>query len=303
MSGSTANHIYHAATHVSPSQSNSLQDDRLATSASYAGVPLALAIAGSDSGGGAGIQADLKTFQELSVYGMSVITAVTAQNTLGIKGIHEVGTDAVLQQLDAIGEDLTPHAVKTGMLASGDIVHAVADKLAQYGWRNLVIDPVMLAKGGSTLLRKEALHALTHRLIPLSRVITPNVPEAEELAGMTITRLSHREEAAKRIRQMGAACVILKGGHDPATKDKVVDMVYDGANFHYMEGRRIDTPHTHGTGCTYSAAVAAELARGRDVLAAAKVARAFIQAAIEDGLRIGGGQGPTNHFAYRRRQS
>ncbi|WP_458120101.1 bifunctional hydroxymethylpyrimidine kinase/phosphomethylpyrimidine kinase [Paenibacillus sp. Z6-24] len=260
----------------------------------------ALTIAGSDSGGGAGIQADLKTFQELGVYGMSVITAVTAQNTAGVQGVYPVDPEGVIRQLDSIGEDLAPEAVKTGMLFSADIIHEVAQAVQRYGWRNLVIDPVMVAKGGSVLLQQEAVQALTRHLLPLAEIVTPNVPEAELLTGMSIRQLQDREEAARRLTDMGARYAIVKGGHDLSTAG-AVDVLYDGQNYHYLETPRIDTPHTHGTGCTYSAAVTAELARGRSVLEAVHTAKQFIQAAIEDGLGIGSVHGPTNHFAYRQR--
>lgn len=261
----------------------------------------ALTIAGSDCGGGAGIQADLKTFQELGAYGMSVITAVTAQNTLGVQGVYPLGPDAVADQLDSIGADLTPDAVKTGMLFSAEIIRTVADKIKQYEWSNLVIDPVMVAKGGSPLLQQEAVQSLIKLLIPLSLVTTPNIPEAELLTRMPIRTLADREEAAKRIVQMGARFAVIKGGHDANGSRRVVDLVYDGRDFSYMESERIETRHTHGTGCTYSAAVTAGLAAGKTAAAAIADAKAFIQAAIEDGLGIGGGHGPTNHFAYQRR--
>jgi hydroxymethylpyrimidine/phosphomethylpyrimidine kinase len=261
----------------------------------------ALTIAGSDSGGGAGIQADLKTFQELGVYGMSVLTAVTAQNTLGVQGVYPMDKEAIAQQLNSIGEDLEPDAVKTGMLFSADIIRTVAEKFQQYRWRNLVVDPVMVAKGGSKLLLDEAVQALIDDLLPLALVTTPNIPEAEILTGMKISSLADREEAAKRIVAMGSRYVVLKGGHDPDSSGIVVDLVYDGQGFFYMENKRIETRHTHGTGCTYSAAVTAELARGAGVQEATRTAKAFIQAAIEDGLGIGGGHGPTNHFAYQNR--
>lgn len=260
----------------------------------------ALTIAGSDSGGGAGIQADLKTFQELGAYGMSVITAVTAQNTLGVQGVYPVDNAAISRQLDWIGEDLQPDAVKTGMLFNAEIIRIVAEKVEKYRWRNLVIDPVMIAKGGSSLLQQEALQTLIQHLVPLALVTTPNIPEAELLARMPIRTLCDREEAAKRLIQMGSRYVIIKGGHDAHT-DQIIDLVYDGASFVYMESKRIETRHTHGTGCTYSAALTAELARGKSVSEAVQTAKGFIQAAIEDRLGIGGGHGPTNHFAYNRR--
>ncbi|MBY9078363.1 bifunctional hydroxymethylpyrimidine kinase/phosphomethylpyrimidine kinase [Paenibacillus sp. HN-1] len=260
----------------------------------------ALTIAGSDSGGGAGIQADLKTFQELGVYGMSVLTAVTAQNTLGVQGVYPLDAAAVTQQLDSIGEDLTPDAVKTGMLFSSEIIRIVSDKIRHYGWKNLVVDPVMVAKGGSPLLLQEAVQALTRHLLPLALVTTPNIPEAEIIAGMTIAGLEDCKEAARRIAEMGSQNVIVKGGHS-AEPGAVTDILYDGKEFTYIESPRVDTPHTHGTGCTYSSALTAELAKGRTTGEAVKTAKAFIRAAIEDGIGIGSGHGPTNHFAYMRR--
>ncbi|MFD0588941.1 bifunctional hydroxymethylpyrimidine kinase/phosphomethylpyrimidine kinase [Paenibacillus sp. GCM10027627] len=259
----------------------------------------ALTIAGSDSGGGAGIQADLKTFQELGVYGMSAVTAITAQNTLGVHAVFPAGASAVAAQLNAIGDDLPPDAVKTGMLVDAEVIETVADAAAKFGWRNIVIDPVMIAKGGTSLLASKALSALIDHLLPLSAVITPNLPEAELLAGMSIATLSDREEAAKRLLQMGTGGVILKGGHDSSTKDSAVDLLYDGSRYYYVESKRIDTAHTHGTGCTFSAAVAAELAKGASLLEAMHTAKAFIQAAIEHSLGFGKGHGPTNHFAYK----
>ncbi|MGF7048188.1 hydroxymethylpyrimidine/phosphomethylpyrimidine kinase [Paenibacillus sp. DS2015] len=261
----------------------------------------ALTIAGSDSGGGAGIQADLKTFQELGVYGLTAITAITAQNTLGVQGVFPTTTEAMVMQLDSIGEDLEPDALKTGMLFSGEIIRIVAAKIEQYHWRNLVVDPVMVAKGGSTLLQREAIKSVIQVLLPLALVTTPNIPEAEILTEMSIISLSDREEAAKRIHQMGSRYVVMKGGHDAST-DQVVDLVYDGHRYIYMENQRIETRHTHGTGCTYSAAITAELATGKSVLEAIQTAKQFIQAAIEDPLGIGAGHGPTNHFAYQRRR-
>ncbi|MNB65942.1 Hydroxymethylpyrimidine/phosphomethylpyrimidine kinase [compost metagenome] len=260
----------------------------------------ALTIAGSDSGGGAGIQADLKTFQELGVYGMSALTAVTAQNTLGVQGVYPLEPAAVARQLDSIGEDLTPDAVKTGMLFSSEIIRTVSDGIRRYGWKNLVVDPVMVAKGGSPLLQQEAVRALTQYLLPLALVTTPNIPEAEIIAGMTIAGIDDCKEAARRIAEMGSRYVVVKGGHG-AEPGAVTDVLYDGTEFTYIESPRIDTPHTHGTGCTYSAALAAELAKGRTTDEAVKTAKAFIRAAIEDGLGIGSGHGPTNHFAYMRR--
>lgn len=261
----------------------------------------ALTIAGSDSGGGAGIQADLKTFQELGVYGMSALTAVTAQNTLGVQGVYPLEPEAVAAQLDSIGSDLAPDAIKTGMLFSSEIIGVVADKVTAYGWQQrLVIDPVMIAKGGSALLLQEAVQALITGLLPLALVVIPNLPEAEILTGMKINGMSDREQAARLLHQMGPQYIVLKGGHDPAG-DQLVDLLYDGREFQYLTSPRIETRHTHGTGCTFSAAVAAGLALGHSINEAVHTAKAFIQAAIEDSLNIGAGQGPTNHFAYGNR--
>lgn len=260
----------------------------------------ALTIAGSDSGGGAGIQADLKTFQELGVYGMSAITAITAQNTLGVQAVYPMEASAVAGQLRSIGDDLPPDAVKTGMLAHAAIITAVAEQIAHYQLPQLVIDPVMIAKGGTSLLQRESLSALVAKLIPLSFMITPNIPEAEVLTDMRILSLSDREEAARRLHQMGSDNVLLKGGHDPSTRDLVVDMLYDGTTFRYWEHPRIDTRHTHGTGCTFSAAITAGLAQGMGAYDAVDLGKAFIHAAIQHSLKFGAGHGPTNHFAYRR---
>lgn len=264
-------------------------------------ISQALTIAGSDSGGGAGIQADLKTFQELGVYGMTIITAITAQNTIGVQGVFPIERDGVARQLDSIGEDLRPRAVKTGMLYSSELIRLVAEKCRQYGWPNLVIDPVMVAKGGAPLLQTEAIQALVQELLPVALIATPNIPEAELIAEMPISNLSHREEAARRIVQMGSNYALIKGGHDESS-GTVVDLLYDGRSYRYLENVRVITRHTHGTGCTYSAAITAELAKGHSVEDAVNTARAFIQAAIEDELGIGGGHGPTNHFAYGQRQ-
>lgn len=231
---------------------------------------------------------------------MSVLTAVTAQNTLGVQGVYPVTLDAIIQQLDSIGFDLQPDAVKTGMLFNSDIIRIVADKIKHYGWSNLVIDPVMVAKGGSTLLLQEAVQSLVSHLLPLALVTTPNIPEAEIITKMTITTIEERKKAAKIIHGMGSKYVVLKGGHDTSTT-AVTDLLYDGDEYTLLESNRIQTRHTHGTGCTYSAAVTAELAKGKSVAEAIQTAKAFIQAAIEDELGIGAGHGPTNHFAYQNR--
>jgi hydroxymethylpyrimidine/phosphomethylpyrimidine kinase len=263
-------------------------------------VNKALTIAGSDSGGGAGIQADLKTFQELQVFGMSAVTAVTAQNTLGVQGVFPMSPEAVAKQMESIGEDLGADAVKTGMLFSSDIISAVAEQLKRFGWRRIVVDPVMIAKGGASLLREEAVRALQQQLLPLAELVTPNIPEAEVLTGFTIRTMEDRKDAAKRLFAYGAKHVVIKGGHEENTAE-AVDLLYDGNGFVTIASKRMTTVHTHGTGCTFSAAATAELAKGRSVPEAVETAKAFIQAAIEDQLGIGGGHGPTNHWAYGRR--
>ena len=261
-------------------------------------TPTALTIAGSDSGGGAGIQADLKTFQELRVYGMSAITAVTAQNTLGVSGIYPLSAEAVRAQIAAIGADLGTDALKTGMLFSAEIIEGVAEEIRRHGWTRVVVDPVMIAKGGAALLQEQAVQALKRLLLPLALVVTPNVPEAEALTGMRIGDMVARKEAARYLASLGARHVVLKGGHDESKEGRSVDLLYDGSSFFEYEGMRVSTRHTHGTGCTVAAALTAELAKGNDVPQAVEVAKAFIQAAIEQSLQLGRGHGPTNHWAY-----
>jgi hydroxymethylpyrimidine/phosphomethylpyrimidine kinase len=259
----------------------------------------ALTIAGSDSGGGAGIQADLKTFQELGVYGTSALTAITAQNTTGVQAVYPLSAEAVVQQIRSVGSDIGVDALKTGMLFSGDIIRAVADEIRSFGWTRVVVDPVMIAKGGAELLREDAIRALTEKLLPLTLVVTPNIPEAEKLTGMRIASAHDKREAARRLAGFGARCVIVKGGHDSG--EEAVDLLFDGGGFTELSGRRVATSNTHGTGCTFSAALTAGLAEGLDIEAALRKAKDFIQCAIEDGILIGSGFGPTNHWAYRSR--
>ncbi len=259
----------------------------------------ALTIAGSDSGGGAGIQADLKTFQELGVFGMSAITAVTAQNTLGVQGVYPMTAEAVAAQIDSIGTDMGTDALKTGMLFNAEIIEIVSKKIKQYNWKKVVVDPVMIAKGGASLLQKEAVEALKKFLLPVSLIITPNIPEAKELTGMTIETLEDKKGAAKKLTGLGVQNVIIKGGHDE-NSDVAIDVLYDGQEFHLFKSPRIATKNTHGTGCTFSAALTAELAKGANVAEAARAAKDFIQAAIQHDLKIGGGHGPTNHWAYNK---
>lgn len=262
-------------------------------------VPRALSIAGSDSGGGAGIQADLKTFQELGVYGMSVLTAVTAQNTTGVEAVYPLSPEAVMEQIQAVGSDIGVDALKTGMLFSSEIITAVAEMITLHGWTNVVVDPVMIAKGGAALLQEEAIRALTMKLMPVTTVVTPNLPEAERLIGKRIIGRPDKHEAARELHGLGAKYVVIKGGHEEGAES--VDLFFDGSSFSELSGPRIATRHTHGTGCTFSAALTAGLASGLEVEAAVHQAKAFIQAAIEDGILIGSGNGPTNHWAYQRR--
>lgn len=262
-------------------------------------VNKALTIAGSDSGGGAGIQADLKTFQELDVYGMSVITAVTAQNTTGVQGVYSVPLEGILEQLQSIAEDLRPDAIKTGMLFNSDTIETVARFIEFYEMKHIVVDPVMIAKGGASLLQNEAVKALKEKLLPLATIVTPNIPEAEVLTGMKIETMDDRKQAAKSLHVMGAESVMIKGGHDQGSEE-MIDLLFDGQQFHTFTSSRISTKNTHGTGCTFSAAITAQLAKGRSIVQAVQVAKDFIQAAIEEDLHIGSGHGPTNHWAYKR---
>lgn len=261
-------------------------------------IAKALTIAGSDCSGGAGIQADLKTFQERNVFGMSVITALTAQNTLGVHGVYPQTLEAIEGQIDAVLSDIGTDAVKTGMLFSSEIITLVASKLKEYDAKNVVIDPVMIAKGGAPLLQKEATTALKEKLLPLATVITPNLPEASEiLGGKEIATIEQMEEAAKEIQALGPKYVVLKGGH--LESEESIDLLFDGTEIIHLPTKRIDTKHTHGTGCTFAAAITAELAKGVLITEAVQTAKAFITEAIASSLNIGAGIGPTNHAAYR----
>jgi hydroxymethylpyrimidine/phosphomethylpyrimidine kinase len=255
----------------------------------------ALTIAGSDSGGGAGIQADLKTFAACGVYGTSAITAVTAQNTRGVTAWEAVSTELVIAQIEAVGEDLPPAAVKTGMLATSAIVEAVAATIAELDLPNLVVDPVMIAKGGDRLLREDAVAAIRTELFKLAEVVTPNVPEAEVLTGALIRTLDDMRAAARRIRALGPRVVVVKGGHLPMD-DLVIDVVSTPDAEFDLHGPRLDTRHTHGTGCTFAAAIAAYLALGRPVDEALRAARVYVEGAIRHAPGLGTGHGPLNHF-------
>ena len=253
----------------------------------------ALTIAGSDSGAGAGIQADLKTFAALGVYGTSVITAITAQNTKGVTQILELPPDLIAAQIDAVIEDIGADALKTGMLANSAIIEVVAKRIREHRLKNLVVDPVMVAKSGDLLLRPEAIEALKSRLIPLATIVTPNLPEAEQLTGIHEIGLEALREAARRIIGMGAKSVVIKGGHQrgPAT-----DLFFDGKKFLKLSAARIPTQNTHGTGCTFSAAIVANLAKGEKLEKAVVLAKRYITQAIRRGFAIGSGHSPVHHF-------
>jgi hydroxymethylpyrimidine/phosphomethylpyrimidine kinase len=256
--------------------------------------PVALSIAGSDSGGGAGIQADLKTFQAFGVFGATAITAVTAQNTLGVRGVRAMDPEFVREQIDAVCEDLHPGASKTGMLADAGIIVAVAESITKYALERVVVDPVMVATSGDPLLEPDAVDALIGALLPLAAVVTPNVPEAEVLAGMTISHPDDLEEAARRIVERGAGAALVKGGH--LDTEGVTDLFWDGTSVVRWGAPRIMTRHTHGTGCTLSAAVAAGLACEAPLERAVDAAIAYTRDAIESAPGLGGGHGPLNHW-------
>jgi hydroxymethylpyrimidine/phosphomethylpyrimidine kinase len=255
-------------------------------------LPVALTIAGSDSGGGAGIQADLKTFAALAVHGTSAITALTAQNTLGVTEVLEVPAAFVLAQIEAVMADIGAAAAKTGMMSNAEIIEVVAAAVVQHGLRNLVVDPVMVAKGGARLLRDDAVDALRRRLLPLAAVVTPNLPEAEVLLGRPIRTLDERRQAARDLVGLGARAAVVKGGH--ADEQLAIDHYFDGTELVELQSPRFATANTHGSGCVFSAAVAAELAKGSDSLAAVHQAKEFITGAIERSLEIGRGHGPVN---------
>lgn len=256
-------------------------------------VPVALTIAGSDSGGGAGIQADLKTFSALGVYGASAITAITAQNTQQVTDVLELPPGLVAAQIDAVVSDIGVDAVKTGMLASAAIIEAVAAKVREHALAPLVVDPVMVAKSGDRLLREDAIDALRTQLLPLATVVTPNVPEAEVLVGHTIASWEETREAAREIVALGAQAVVLKGGHreGPAT-----DLFYDGVSFREYTAVRVETTSTHGTGCTFASAIAASLAKGSDLRPAVAAAKAYVTRALQSAYPLGHGHGPVHHF-------
>ena len=267
----------------------------------------ALTIAGSDSSGGAGIQADLKTFAAFGLYGASAITAVTAQSTRGIEATLALPADLVIAQIEAVAGDLTIDATKIGMLANAAIVEAVAAAIQELDLPLVVVDPVLVSSSGERLLDEDGVRALCAELLPRARVVTPNVPEAEVLSGLRIQSMDDVREAARRMHGLGAAAVIITGGHGfdrptglAAAGVKIVDLLFDGHVFHEYLAPRIDSEHTHGTGCTYASAVAAGLALGMDLPAAASRAQRYVGGAIANAPGIGHGHGPIDHFWERR---
>lgn len=253
----------------------------------------ALTIAGSDCSGGAGIQADLKTFSANGVFGMSVIVSVVAENTSRVISVENISPEMIKNQIDAVFEDIDVDAVKVGMLSDSICMNTVAEKLLQYKPQYVVVDPVMIAKGGHALMQEDALSTLIKKIIPLSYILTPNIPEAETITGMKISGLEEMKKAAEKIHSMGAENVLIKGGH--LTGD-ALDVLFDGKEFHTFSAERINTKNTHGTGCTYSSAIAANLAKGVPLVLAVAKAKAFVTTAIEHSLELGKGHGPTNHF-------
>jgi hydroxymethylpyrimidine/phosphomethylpyrimidine kinase len=256
----------------------------------------ALTIATSDSGGGAGIQADIKAIQANGVFALSVLVALTAQNTKRVTLVHPLPRDIIEAQIDAVFDDFEIGGIKTGMLFSADIVKWVSAKLRTLKVKNLVVDPVMISKSGCELLKPDAFEQVKKDLFPLARIVTPNIHEAQRLADITIKTLEDAKEAARRIHKLGTANVLVKGGH--LSEQPATDLLYDGKTFTIIPGEFIDTPNTHGTGCTYSAAIAAHLALGKDLIGAVRAAKAYITEAIRHSLAIGHGHGPTNHFYF-----
>ncbi|MFS0786231.1 bifunctional hydroxymethylpyrimidine kinase/phosphomethylpyrimidine kinase [Shouchella sp. 1P09AA] len=261
-------------------------------------VRRALTIAGTDPTGGAGIQADIKTFQELEVYGMSVLTSIVAQNTTGVRGIHHLPIEMIEMQLDAVLEDICPHAIKTGMIAQKDMMTLLSNKLAKLTNVPYICDPVMMAKNGDSLLEKDVRSFLRDTLVPLATIVTPNIAEAEDLVEFKIASIDDMKKAAKRIvHELGATCTVVKGG---SLQGDAIDVFYSASDgYHTLDAPRTDTKHTHGTGCTFSAAISAELAKETSVFKAVQKAKHYTSSAIAYSLNIGHGYGPTNHWAHR----
>jgi len=256
-------------------------------------LPKSLTIAGSDSGGGAGIQADLKTFASLGVYGTSAITAVTSQNTLGVTDIVDIPAKSVVSQIQAVISDIGTDSIKTGMLSNASIVNAVSSFLSQNKFEKIIVDPVMISKSGHKLLSESAIKSIVSMLIPISYIITPNIPEASIISGTEIDSIESAKIAAKKIVKLGARTCIVKGGHfdGPPT-----DVFYDGKKYEIFKSKRINTKNTHGTGCTFSAAIAAYIAKGEDIISSISKSKDYINSAIQENFLIGKGHGPLNHF-------
>lgn len=259
--------------------------------------PTALTIAGSDSGGGAGIQADLKSFQANGVFGMSVLTAVTAQNTQGVQDVFELPVEIIRKQIDSVAEDFNIRAIKTGMLSSAQIFSVVADGIEQHGLGPVVVDPVMMATSGDLLLQSDAVDTLKSRMLPLADLLTPNTYEAEVLAGFSVRALEDAKKAAEAIQNMGAGAVLVKGGHLKGEED-AVDVLRDSTGETLFRSERIATKNTHGTGCTYASAIAANLAKGYSMVESITRAKAYLTEALRHSLDIGHGNGPTHHFWF-----
>jgi len=257
-------------------------------------TPIALTIAGSDSGGGAGIQADLKTFHQFGVFGTSAITAITAQNTMGVRAIHTIPLTDVRAQIDAVVEDLRPAALKTGMLATADLAEEVAESITRHGLARYVMDPVMVATSGDRLLTGDAEVALRDMLLPLTTLVTPNLEEAAILTNRPVETPADMAAAARALVDMGAGAALVKGGH---LEGEVIDLLWDGEDEHRWQRARIATTHTHGTGCTLSAAIVAGLARGRPLVEAVGAGVSYVANAIATAPGIGSGHGPVNHWA------
>jgi hydroxymethylpyrimidine/phosphomethylpyrimidine kinase len=262
-------------------------------------VPIALTVAGSDSGGGAGIQADLKTFQELGVFGASVVTALTAQNTVGVHGVHEVPAEFVVGQLDVVLSDIGADVVKTGMLANRSIIDAVAKAFTAHDVARLVVDPVCASKHGDPLLRPDAVDAMRTAILPLAEVVTPNLGEVQILTGVKVRTRDDLRVAAEAVKALGPTWVLIKGGHLD-DDDEAVDLLFDGREALQIAGPRLPTTDTHGTGCTLASAIAAYRARGAGVPEAVRAAKDYVTGAIEHGLRLGRGIGPVDHGWQRR---
>jgi hydroxymethylpyrimidine/phosphomethylpyrimidine kinase len=256
--------------------------------------PRVLTIAGSDSGGGAGIEADLKTFTALHVFGMAAVTSITAQNTTGVYGVHDVPAEMVAQQIDVVCEDIGVDAAKSGMLSNAAIIHAVADAIARHRIEKYVLDPVMFSETGHRLLSEDAVESLKQRLLPLAMVVTPNAVEAAALTGIEVRDVKSQRDAARALHHLGARAVLIKGGHLPGPA--AVDILYDGLNFAEFSAPRVDTRNTHGTGCTYAAAIAAMLGHHQPLPEAVRIAKQYVTAAIVHGFALGRGAGPLNHF-------